>query len=572
MEAGDNVPTLKRYGLSEELVRALFFGLHVGLYIVDGTGRIIMVNPYAEQLLDRPAQELIGADSHDLLHRNADGSTIPRASCRHLAALGSSTSVRTDETWFTRGGGGLIPLGLVVAPLQLGRNLGGVVLFYDLRRHKAVEQEQAAHLTVLEQLTGRLSLMAEISTVLASTLEVEEALRRLTRLVVPRLADWAVIDLLGPGDTLRRVAVVSRDRSNTEAERWEGPLPSLRETAHSPLARVLRGAPSVLLDSRDLAKVAEAGICGVQRGLFEKIDATSVIIAPLRTRRRVLGALTLARSESSPDYDTADLSLIGDIAGRAGLAVDNADLFEEQRRVAETMQRHLISPLPGIEELELVARYQPAPSGSQVGGDWYDAFPLPGGVTTLVIGDVMGHDLQAAAEMSQIRNMLRMMTWAQRRPPSLVVGQLDDALPHITDHLMATLVLALVEQQEDGAWWLHWTSAGHPPPLLVDDDGSTRYLEQGQGLLLGTGLHTDRPDAGVPIPSRGTVLLYTDGLIETAESSLEVGMNRLRRHAASLARQPLPYFCDEILARMRHDVIDDIALLALRLKHPGKDR
>ncbi|MBF8194001.1 SpoIIE family protein phosphatase [Nonomuraea sp. K274] len=570
MEVSDSFSTLERYGLSHELVRALFYGLRVGLYIVDDTGRILMVNPYAEQLLDRPAQELIGADSHDLLHRNPDGSMVSRASCRHLAAVESSTSVRTDEAWFTRGDGGLIPLSLMIAPLQLGRDgdMAGVVLFYDLRRHKAVEQEQAAHLSILEQLTGRLSLMAEISTVLASTLEVEEALRRLTRLVVPRLADWAMIDLLGPDDSLRRVAVVSRNARYAAGEGWQRPL-SQEQATRSPLVRVLRGAPSVLLSSQDLAKMDEVGICGMQRGLFEKIDATSVIIAPLRTPRRVLGMLTLARSGSSPAYDEADVSLVGDIAGRAGLAVDNAGLFQEQRRIAETMQRHLIAPLPAIEHLELVARYQPAPRGSQVGGDWYDAFPLPGGVTALVIGDVTGHDLQAAAKMSQIRNMLRMAAWAQHTPPSRVVGRLDDALPHITDDLMATLVLALAEQRQDGAWWLRWTSAGHPPPLLVDDDGSTRYLEQGQGLLLGTGLPADRPDAAVPIPSQSTVLFYTDGLIETPGESLEVGMNRLRRHAAALARQQLPYFCDEILARMRHDVIDDIALLALRLAHPA---
>ncbi|WP_176993457.1 SpoIIE family protein phosphatase [Nonomuraea jiangxiensis] len=564
----DPLPGPEGYGLSRELARALFHGLRVGLLIVDGTGKILMVNPTTEQVLARPARQLVGADSHDLLHRNPDGSTMPRERCRHLMALRDSETLRTVETWYARGDGTLLPVGLTVAPLQLDEEegRGGVVLFYDLLRHKAVEEEQAAHLTILTELTDRLSLTAEISTVLSSTLEVEEMLRRLSRVVVPQLADWALIDLLGPDGELRRVSVVSRSTKDAcEAADWAGPLPPLEENLHSPLARVLRGAPSILLTARELGEHAHPAR-PLQR-LYDRIGATSVIVAPLRTPRRVLGTLVLARCPPSPDFDPADVAFISDIAGRAGLAVDNADLFQQQRRIAETMQRHLITPLPDVEDLELVARYQPAPHGAQVGGDWYDAFPLPGGLTTLVIGDVAGHDLQAAAGMSQIRNMLRAMAWAQRTPPSRVVGRLDEALPHLTDDLLATLVLALVEApDEDGSRLLRWTSAGHPPPLLVEDDGSARYLEEGQGLMLGTDLPTTRPDAGVPIPARGTVLLYTDGLVETVGSSLGAGMNRLRRHAAALARHPLPYFCDELLARMRHDVIDDIALLALRLR------
>ena len=567
MRSNEGVRTQQDDGFSRVLVDALVHGLRVGFYIVDGTGKITMVNPYAEQLLERPARELIGADAHDLLHRNADGSPIPRDECPHLAAIRRRVNARSEETWFTRGAGGLVPLGLMVTPVQLGGDdLGGVVLFYDLWRHKALAEEQAAHLAAMEKLTDRLALVAESSAVLASTLEVDEALRRLSRLMVPRLADWALIDLLGPDGELRRVAVGVRDgQHRSVTERWEGPLPRLTEDLCSPLARVLRGGPSVLMTSEELAALREPAICPDERRVYDLMGAGSVIIAPLRTPRRVVGAVTLGRRPSSPGYDSTDLSLIDDLAGRAGLAVDNAHLFEEQRRIAETMQRHLLTPLPGVEHLEMAARYQPAPHGSQVGGDWYDAFPLPGGRTTLVIGDVMGHDLQAAAEMSQIRNMLRMMAWAQKTPTGRIVDRLDDALPHIAGGLLATLVLAQVEGAPGGPWTLHWTSAGHPPPLLVGDDGSARYLEQGQGLMLGTGIATRRPDAHVALPPDSTLLLYTDGLIETAEYPLEAGLDQLGKHAAALAGRPLPYFCDEILSRMRHDVVDDIALLALRV-------
>ncbi|WP_239119826.1 PAS domain-containing protein, partial [Planotetraspora thailandica] len=164
----------------------------MGLYVVSHTGKILLVNPYAERLLDRPARQLIGADPHDLLHRNADGSPMPREECRILAAFSEGVDVRSEEAWFTRGSGGMVPVGVMAAPLPLGgEEMGNVVLFYDLSRHKAVEHKQAAALAALEKLTDRLSLMAETSTVLASTLKVDEALRRLSRLVVPRLADWA---------------------------------------------------------------------------------------------------------------------------------------------------------------------------------------------------------------------------------------------------------------------------------------------------------------------------------------------------------------------------------------------
>jgi signal transduction histidine kinase len=352
MTGSDDLEDWAGYGFSEELVRAMFHGLRVGLYVVSHTGKILLVNPYAESLLDRPARQLIGTDPHDLLHRNADGSPIPREACQILAAFSEGVYVRSEEAWFTRGSGGLVPVGVMAAPLPLGgkKDMGSVVLFYDLWRHKAVEHKQAAALAALEKLTDRLSLMAETSTVLASTLKVDEALRRLSRLVVPRLADWAMIDLLGPsGDWVDRVTVVVKQGlSGVECKQWEGPIPAFPETSQTSMARVLRGGPAVLFGPEDLAEGIDPEECSVQRRPYEELGAHSVIVAPLRTPRRVLGALTLARYETSPVYDSADLSFIGDIASRAGLAVDNADMFEEQRRFASSTSHELRTPLAGL--------------------------------------------------------------------------------------------------------------------------------------------------------------------------------------------------------------------------------
>ncbi|GAA0385280.1 hypothetical protein GCM10009530_40260 [Microbispora corallina] len=353
MTASDDLEDWAGYGFSAELVRALFHGLRVGLYVVDHTGKILLVNPYAERLLDRPARQMLGADAHDLLHRNADGSPVPREDCQILAAFSEGVYVRSDELWSTRGSGGMVPLGVMVAPLPLGggKDMGSVVLFYDLSRHKAVEHKQAAALAALKKLTDRLSLMAETSTVLASTLKVDEALRRLSHLLVPRLADWAMIDLLSPnGDGVDRVAVVVKQgQSGIEYKQWEGPLPAFPETSQAPMARVLRGGPAVLFGPKDLAERIDPEEYNVQRRRpYDELGAHSVIIAPLRTPRRVLGALILARYETSPVYDSADLSLVGDIASRAGLAVDNADMFKEQRRFASSTSHELRTPLAGL--------------------------------------------------------------------------------------------------------------------------------------------------------------------------------------------------------------------------------
>ncbi|THC51742.1 PP2C family protein-serine/threonine phosphatase, partial [Streptomyces sp. A1499] len=156
--------------------------------------------------------------------------------------------------------------------------------------------------------------------------------------------------------------------------------------------------------------------------------------------------------------------------------------------------------------------------------------------------------------------------WSQQHPASRVVTRLDEAIQPLTDVTMATLVFARLAQSADNAWQLTWTNAGHPPPLLVTREGLANYLTDGHGLLLGTGLrqHTTRADATAQLPPGSTLILYTDGLIETPGSSLDDGMERLRQHAAALAHRPLTSFTDELLRRAHPTGHDDVALLAVR--------
>lgn len=282
--------------------------------------------------------------------------------------------------------------------------------------------------------------------------------------------------------------------------------------------------------------------------------------------------MTLGRTGSQHPFARDDLALLEDIARRIGLALENARHYQRQRQVAETMQRYLLPQLPRLAGAEMTARYLPAPDVSHVGGDWYDAFPLPRGDTALVIGDVVGHDLDAAAGMAQLRNMLRAYTWAQEQSPHRTLERMDQALEHISDVYMATLVLAHLTVDEAGRWELLWSSAGHPPPLLVHHDGIVHYLEEGSGVLLGTGMARPRADARIALPPGSTLVFYTDGLVEARGQSLDTGLRRMRQHAASLAHRPLNSFADQLLERARPSANDDdAALLVIRIPADATD-
>ncbi|MFH0243775.1 SpoIIE family protein phosphatase [Streptomyces sp. HK10] len=559
----------RRWAAEPTFWREVSDHLGAGLAVVDSSGLIVAVNPAAEELLGRTAGAMVGEDLHDLLHRRTDGAVMPRERCPLLAALARGSSVRGEGDGFLRDDGQLVPVAWSGAPvLRDGRTVGMTVLFTRTTAGRGTSGGRASRVTALEDLTGRTALVAEATAVLAQTLDTDEALSRLGRFLVPLMADWAAIDLRVEGE-VRRAAVIGPEGRDAEREAWRGILPGAAEYSRSPLVRVLHGGEPVLLGPGEIAAPPDSPLAAVQAGFLQSLGATSAVTAPLGTARRVTGALTLVRTGTARPFDAADLALAGDIGRRVGMAIGNARLFGRQREIAEAMQRNLLVPLPRPGPLRLAARYQPAPAGSQVGGDWYDAFPLRDGATALAIGDVVGHDLAAAAGMAQLHGMLRILTWDRTRPPSAIVDRLDDAIPAITDVPMATLVLARVEGSESGPWRLRWSSAGHPPPLLVTPDGHAEYLEQGQGLLLGTGLSdtAPRPDATTPLPPGSTLLLYTDGLVEVPGTDLGTGLTRLRRHAADLSRRPLDEFCDQVLARMSSGSTDDIALLVLRVPH-----
>lgn len=559
-----------------DMLRAVFDGVGAGLVIIDSAGRITASNPYAREIVGRDEEQLLGADLHDLMHRDADGKEVPRQECLAQSVLHSGRRAEGSDEFFLHGDGTLVPIIWAATPLQeVDRTVGAVIVFHNFKKHRDAREQTAAHLAALEELTARLTMVAESSVLLISTSHIGEALDQLVRLLVPELGDWAVVDLLPEGDTerrMRRVSVHSLDAPDVD-ESLKGPLPPPSHPSRSALARALRGTHPVLLDAQAQADEPDEPFARAHRWLFEVLGEGTAVVVPLYSRRKVFGALTVGRTGVGAGHTDAEILVLGDIARRAGLVIESTRLYEQQRDMAVTLQRQLLTPLPQIDHLKFAARYQPAQRASEVGGDWYDVFLLADGVTTMVIGDVVGHDLHAAAHMAEVRNMLRALAWDRQEPPSQIMRRLDEVMTNTSDAPMATVVIARIEGPDGGPWSLHWVNAGHPPPLLIDPDGNARYLEEGHGPLIGmsAALHLglEWPDARVELPQRSTLLFYTDGLVENRYEHLDAGLEKLRGHAMDLVHLGLEDFLDELLVRIDPSG-DDVALLALRIPEAGE--
>ncbi len=249
------------------------------------------------------------------------------------------------------------------------------------------------------------------------------------------------------------------------------------------------------------------------------------------------------------------------------LAVENQRLYDGTRYVAERLQRDLLPALPRMPGLELDASYATSSLTTRIGGDWYDCFRLPDGDLALIIGDIAGHDLDAAITMSQLRSMLRGIALDRQEPAEEVLRRLDMADRSLRSATTATCVYGRMREMAPGDWEFHFSSAGHLPPLLVDPERGARLLEGGTGLMLGTGYDLPREGASVRVPQGATLLLFTDGLVERRGEDLDDSLRRLRDQALALAHEPLGALCDELLIRLGADATDDIALLAVR---PGQ--
>lgn len=283
-------------------------------------------------------------------------------------------------------------------------------------------------------------------------------------------------------------------------------------------------------------------------------------------RGEIYGDLYLTDRRDGRPFDSQDEDIVVALAGAAGVAVENARLYERVRSGAETFQRLLLPRLPDLHPFEGAAVYRPATAPGQLGGDWYDAILLPDKACAAVIGDVVGHDLKAAATMAQTRNMLRALLYDRRTPPALVLAKLDRTLQAIADSSVATACLARIEPR-GREWSIRWSAAGHLPPLVLTPDRRAEYLYADPGIPLGVDPAQPRPDHSRPLPGGSTVVLFTDGLVEHPARPIDACLEETARIAVAHAGEPPERLCRILADHHPSDGHDDLAVLVLRI--PG---
>ncbi len=426
-----------------------------------------------------------------------------------------------------------------------------------------LEQVNAQLLASSERERRTAQTLAGLATTV-SALSAAETRAELLRLIFRHglrvlRADVLAVALLEPGGG--HLAVV-------DTQGHAGTEPIRRLSVHSPLPMAAAAAGRPVLEE-------DASRSGAAVPPLTGLRAWAAL--PLRVGTRPLGSLTVGW-EHPRRFEDDDVRVLEAFAAQCSQAIHRVARRETERRqahatrsLAETLQRSLLTDPPQPEHLDIAVRYRPAAREVQIGGDWYDAFLSPAGDTTLVIGDVTGHDWSAAAIAGQLRNMLRGITSAlHHRDPAHVLGALDRALSETGTATLATAVVARVEEPPpwapDRLRILRWSNAGHPPPLLLTPYGTASLLERRANLLLGVAPETPREHHSVPLPPGTTVVLYTDGLIERRDATLDDGLDRLLAAAPDLAGRPVDELCDEILDRLDPDLTDDIALLAIRVR------
>jgi serine phosphatase RsbU (regulator of sigma subunit) len=422
----------------------------------------------------------------------------------------------------------------------------------------------------VERITGLLSDVTErrhredartfldaASQVLASTLDPVETLQEVAQLAVPRLADWCAVQLakdVVSGD-FEQLAVAHID---PEKVQWALEL----QERYPPDPDSPTGAPAVIRTGRselypviDAALLVAAALDDEQIELVRELQMHSVMVVPLTARDRTLGAITFVWAESGRQYSTRELELAEELGRRAGLALDHARLFAREHHAAETLQRALLpARLPDLPGFELVVRYLPSDARDHAGGDWYDAFRLRDGRFGIVIGDVGGRGMEAAATMGQIRNSLRAYALQGMSP-----GEVIDALHALVDAsegaiTFATVVYVVLDPHSGEAVM---ASAGHMPPLV-----GGRYVDAPRCPPLGFSGAGRCTLGRFTLAAGETLWLFTDGLVESRRP-IDAGLAELAA-LAGRAHGPLDEIADHLLAALPAARDDDIALLGLR--------
>jgi serine phosphatase RsbU (regulator of sigma subunit) len=495
-------------------------GLAAGDAPRDWAGYLALVHPEDREALDAQARGAL-AGRHDYVHEFR----VVRPDGREVAHASRGRVIRGDD----------------------GRAAGLVGLSADVTERRRREDA--------------LTFLAEAGNALGGALDPVLTMDEIARLAVPRLADWCAVQLAADvRGTLENVAVAHVDPAKV---RWARAL----QDRYPPDPDAPTGAPEVIRTGRSelYPEIDEALLRATAKDdehleIIRQLEINSAMIVPMRARDRTLGAISFIFAESGRQYSTHELELAEELGRRAGLALDHARLYEREHRTAETLQRALLPPtLSDIAGHEIAARYLPGSAGDHVGGDWYDAFALDDGRFGIAIGDIGGRGITAAALMGQVRNALRAYALKVPGPREAMADlrALDDRL----DELVFATLIYIVYDPRTGEGVM--TSAGHLPPLVVHPEHGATFVDPPRCPPLGAGSDAPCHEHTFTLVPGATLVLYTDGLVESRRRSLEAGLDRLAQ-AARASRGDVQQLAQDIVEAVPEAREDDIALLALR--------
>ncbi|MFI8214677.1 SpoIIE family protein phosphatase [Streptomyces sp. NPDC085932] len=428
----------------------------------------------------------------------------------------------------------------------------------------------------------RLEFLNEVSGRIGTSLDLSRTIIEVSRAVVPRFTDVAGTYLReqvvagegfpeGVPDTTtlwHRVAVEHTD----EPGRWDDVVPvgeAMPFPAHTPFFQCMTSGEPVLVPriSEEMGHAIAAQF--EKRDIRPLITGRSMLVVPLKARNVVLGFMILLRHPERPVFNDMDRVTGAELAARAGLVLDNARMYTFQENVAETLQDSMLPHIPPrMAGCDIATRYLPGTLLGRVGGDWFDAVKLHGGRTAFVVGDVMGHGLNSAAMMGQLRTAVQTMAGLDL-PPAQLLRNLDDLAQRLGDTYLATCLYAVYDPI---ASELHLANAGHIPPVLVRaGDGRSELLDLPTGAPIGVG--------GVPfeavrvrVEPGDRLVMCTDGLVEVRGEDIGVGLATLCESAAHPAAS-MDDACDTIIRSLntRGGRKDDVALLMARLNGIAPD-
>ncbi|MEU9122650.1 SpoIIE family protein phosphatase [Streptomyces sp. NPDC048506] len=541
----------------------------IGLAVLDTDLRYLAINPALERMNGITAEEHLGRSVREVLPL-LDIDRL-EAALRHVLETGRPL---VDE--YTVGRTPADPdrehawsLSLYRLEDPGGRVLGVAGLVVDVTdRHRAAAETARAR--------RRLALLVDGSARIGTTLEVERTARELADVAVPELADVAAVDVLDSVLEDRR-PTSGAEHALFRALAVKAAYPTLAVRAADPpghlasygpdrlVTRCVRTGSPILIphvDDRDLSHIArdpEAAALLADAGIH------TYLTTPLIARGEVLGALGLTRARNPVPFDEDDLTLAGELADRAAVCIDNARLYQSLRNTAVTLQRSLLPDHPPHRpDLEIATRYQPAGSASEVGGDWFDVIPLTADKTALVVGDVMGSGINAATTMGRLRTATSTLADLDI-PPTEVLRHIDKITAGLQQY--ATCAYAVHDPHQDVC---RIAVAGHLPPALLRHGEPPELLDLPSGVPLGVG-GVPFEDTTFSLRPGDRLVLYTDGLVETRDDTLDERLDLLLDLLGEPDRS-LEHTCDRLLEALRDpDNPDDVALLIARVRprRPG---